>query len=80
MYVSTLYSDTTTKDNPTVLSACNNEYFKSRPRILEHPNAVYMKPDMMRGDDLNPTDDYVTLSTRKVRWGVGEKGGEVARS
>ena len=63
-----LYSDTATKDIPTVLSVCNEEYFKSGTRILQHANSSFMKSDMMGDDDLNPTDDYVTLSTKKVRY------------
>ena len=34
---------------------------------MQHADSSFMKSDMMGDDDLNPSDDYVTLSTKKVR-------------
>ena len=66
------YSDdgSATKDAPVTLSVCNEEYFKSRTRVFqtaEHADSSFIKSDKMVNDDLDRSNGYVTLSTRKVR-------------
>ena len=66
------YSDdgSATKDAPVTLRVYNEKYFKSRTRIFqtpEHANSSFIKSDKMTNDYLDPSNGYVTLSTRQVR-------------
>ena len=61
----------TTKDIPVVLSVCNEECFKLGTRVFhptEDADSSFIKSDMMSGDDLDPTDAYVTIKVRSMNY------------